>query len=416
MEKTPGTTDKQKILERKGSTKALKVGMHVLGRGRTDARVLREASALAQSGCEVWIIDIEIERTRAPIEHIDGLHYKHIFLSSWNTPARFKAFFLLKLARAFLWGTVLLLRTPVDIYHAHEDNALVACYFAALLRRKPLIFDAHELPLVSPQVTRWRRLHALAVRVVRIIVARCAAIISPSPPLIAELQKRYGGREAVLLRNLSPYQAPISSNRLRERLGIDAHTHIALYQGYLSRERGLDIIIRAARFLAADSVIVLMGEGEGRPDLEALIRQEGVEERVKMLPAVPYAELLSWTASSDVGLIIYRAGSPNVPMMLPNKLFEYLMAGIPVLASPLAAVVEIVESYQVGRIVRSQEPEEIGQALTLLLNDTQARRQMRSHALAASLHDLCWEKESHKLIQLYEDVMGVPLNRSVPAQ
>jgi glycosyltransferase involved in cell wall biosynthesis len=392
------------------SSKRLSIGMHVLGTGRTDARVLREANALAQSGCDVWIIDIESHHTRPSIEHLNGLHFKHTFLPSWYTPTRFKLLFLVKLARIFLWSTVLLVRTPVDVYHAHEDNALFSCYFAAILRHKPLIFDSHELPLVSPQVTRWHLLHVLAVRVLRRMIARCDAVISPSPPLTRELQKSYGVQGAILLRNLSPYQPAISSNKLRQRLCIDSHTRIALYQGYLSRDRGLGIIIQAAHFLAPNTMIVLMGKGEDQADLQTLIEQEGVAECVKILPAVPYAELLNWTASADVGLIIYRAASPNVPMMLPNKLFEYLMAGVPVLASPLEAVVEIVEAYDVGRIVTSQQPEEIGQAINNLLADEEARAHMRTNALAASLHHLSWEKESEKLIQLYQDVMHIQLS------
>jgi glycosyltransferase involved in cell wall biosynthesis len=396
--------------------KRARVGMHVLGTGRMDTRVLREATALAQSGYDVWIIDIEVQRTRPQIEHLNGVHFKHMLVPSWDTSNRFKLLFLLKLAYVSLWATLLLAQTSADIYHAHEENALLACYFAALLHRKPLIFDSHELPLVSPQVTRWRLLHALAVRVLRRMVAHCDAVISPSPPLIPELQKRYGIQDAILLRNLSPYQSPISSNKLRERLCIDSDTRIALYQGYLSRDRGLDVIIQATHFLAPNIMIVFMGKGESQADLQTFIEQEGVAERVKILPAVPYSELLSWTASADVGLIIYRAGSPNVPMMLPNKLFEYLMAGVPVLASPLEAVVEIVEAYDVGRIVTSQQPEEIGQAINNLLADEEAQAHMRANALAVSQHDLSWETESEKLIQLYQDIMHIQLGRSENVQ
>ena len=116
-------------------------------------------------------------------------------------------------------------------------------------------------------------------------------------------------------------------------------------------------LVRAGHFLDPNNVIVLMGKGESQATLEALIAQEGVEQQVKLLPAVPYAELLTWTASADLGLIIYQAHSANVPMMLPNKLFEYLMAGVPVLASPLEAVVEIVNAYQVGNIINALDPQ-----------------------------------------------------------
>ena len=92
-------------------------------------------------------------------------------------------------------------------------------------------------------------------------------------------------------------------------------------------------------------------------------------------------------------------------MCLPNKLFEYLMAGLPVLASPLDAVADLIRTYDVGCIVPSLEPEMIGRAISAMLADRDALARMRGSALAATQHDLCWESESRRLIELYEDIM-----------
>jgi glycosyltransferase involved in cell wall biosynthesis len=399
----------------------MKVCLHVLSPLRTNIRAVRAVTALAQAGFMITLVDIEHHSSRSndkdlaakfiitPKEQeIENVNLRHIFL-----PERFALFYepthalrwLLFKALRMVYAIVVLLRTPADIYHASDLTALPACYIAALMHHKPLILEVYDMPLVSPQTMRWKWLYILCRRVLKLMVSRCYVVISPSPQIVQEMKRCYGSKAGMLLRNMPPYQPPPTSNHIRDYLNLSPRTRIVLYQGILMKDRGLDVIIPAARFLNPNIVIVFMGKGEMQAELQALIRQEGVTERVKMIPSVPYAELLTWTASTDVGLIIYRPDSPNVHMMLPNKLFEYLMAGVPILASPLEAVVEIVETYGVGHIVRSQQPEDVAKAINTLLANEEARVQMRINALAASQRDLNWNVESHKLVQLYYDIL-----------
>jgi glycosyltransferase involved in cell wall biosynthesis len=167
-------------------------------------------------------------------------------------------------------------------------------------------------------------------------------------------------------------------------------------------------LIHAAVFLEQDILIVLMGLGPKKTlsQLEALIVSEGVADRVKILPSVPYEELLNWTASADIGLNILPPDySASIRMCLPNKLFEYLMAGIPVLTSELGAVVEVIKTYDVGQIVSSLDPEDVGVAITTMLEDRVALARMRQHALDAAQSEFCWEKEKQRLVRLYQDIL-----------
>lgn len=388
-----------------------RVCMHVLGAVRTDRRVLREAATLRAAGWSVTIVDIEWDRHAPRSEEIEGIMVRHVLMPSWFVPTRFKPYFLVKAARALLAGAAALLRERAGLYHAHDTNALPACYLAARLRHAALIFDAHELPLVEPSITRWRRLTRLARGALRAMLRRCDGIMTVSPPIADEIQRRYGGPRAMLLRNIPNYQAPEPNQRLCERLGLKPSTRIALYQGNLQIDRGLDGLVHAARFLAPDIVLVLMGSGAIQPDLEALIAREHLGDRVRLLPPVPYAELLTWTASAHLGLIVYPPSfSPNVQMCLPNKLFEYLMAGVPVLASPLEAVSELLERYEVGSIVPSLEPEVVGAAMSALLADDAALARMCAHAREATRTDLRWEEEGRHLTGLYRALLpaGAP--------
>lgn len=386
-----------------------KVCMHVLGVVRNDNRIMREATALKKAGFAVSIVDVESEDIRLVEENIRGVYVKHILVSSSFISTRFDRWTLIRAVKLLVLSILLLIRTPADFYHAHDITALPACYIAARLRGKPLVFDLHELPLFDrrwSEMSRSKRLlfKLIAAFLPRILV-RCAGVIASSPGHAQEFRKRYLCPEITLVRNVPPYCQVPQSDRLCQQLGLRSDVCIGLYQGNIQPNRQLDILIRAAPFLAPDTVIVMMGESD--PDtqaqLEDLIDSEGVADRVKIIPPVPYEELLTWTASADIGLNVLPPDySLSIRMCLPNKLFEYLMVGLPVLTSQLDAVVDVVKSYDVGQVVFSLAPEDVAAAINTMLADRAALARMRRNALEATKREFCWEKESPQLIGLYQ--------------
>jgi glycosyltransferase involved in cell wall biosynthesis len=406
------------LVEKDAVTKQLplKVCMHSLGEASSKARVLREAHALVEAGISVSLVDVASERTRPVEENICGISVKHMIRPNWFISTRFKTWFLIKFSLMIILGAVQLLRTPADIYHALSEKALPACYIAARLRHKPLVFESPDLPLSDPSVTRWTKLSALSGFLLSAMVPRCAGVITVSQPIAQEIHQRYHGPEVTLVRNTPMYQAVGKSNRLRQYLRLAPEVRLALYQGNLQPNRGLDRLVRAASFLDPNIVIVLLGAGRGIPQtqiqLEALIASERVEDRVKILPTVPYAELLNWTASADIGLnVLPPDHSLSIRWCLPNKFFEYLMAGLPVLTSQLDAVVEVIRTYDVGQVVFSTEPADIGAAINVMLADQEALARMRRNALQAAKQEFCWGKECQRLILLYQ---GILVKRPIP--
>src|SRR5438132_5889182 len=131
---------------------------------QTDARVMRDATALVEAGFIVTIVDFASDRTRPAEEDIGGVRFKHIFMPSYFVPAHFKPWFLVKLVMVMIYGIIELLRVEADIYHAHVERALPACYIAGRLRGKPFIIDMPELNLSNPSYARWSKLSVLARR------------------------------------------------------------------------------------------------------------------------------------------------------------------------------------------------------------------------------------------------------------
>jgi glycosyltransferase involved in cell wall biosynthesis len=392
----------------------IKICMHVLGTASTDPRVMREATGLVEAGYAVSIVDIEDKerRNHQSEEDIRGVCIKHVMVSRSFFSTRFDKWTLVRLTNLFVRSMLRLIQTPADVYHAHEVSALPACYIAACLHHKPLVFDAHEMPLFErplSEMGRSRRwLHKLLGVLLARIVPRCARIITVSPPIVEEICSRYRVPEVALIRNVPEYRVIPKSDRLRQCLGLEPEVRIALYQGYLQPNRGLDSLVRAAAFLGQDIVIVMMGKNRltTQAQLEELIASEGVADRVKILPPVPYEELLDWTASANIGLNVASPDySLNVRYFLPNKLFEYLMAGLPVLTSPLEAIVDVVRAYDIGQVLSSLAPPDIGEAINRMLADPAGLARQHSNALEAARREFYWEKESLQLIHLYQGIV-----------
>jgi glycosyltransferase involved in cell wall biosynthesis len=384
--------------------------MHVLGKFSGDVRARRAAAALHQAGMQVTVIDVGSELP-VPADMQDGIHVRHMPVHTSFGATRFQRQVLLRALWMFLRSSFYLLRAQADCYHALDLPALPACYIAALVRRKPLIFDSYELPLstLSPaEMSRGRRiLQGLLAPVLKYIIPRCAAVIVVSPPIAEEMRRRYPGANIALVRNIPPFQAVSKSARLHQELGLNSQDRIALYQGHLQPDRELDRLVRAAKYLEPGIKLVMMGKGTPQvlSQLQALIATEGVTERVFILPPVPYDELLSWTASADIGLLVYPPDHIlNVRLCLPNQLFEFLMAGLPVLASQLDAVADILNTHQVGRLVTALEPEHLGACINTFLADGQQLAKMSQNALRVAQELFHWEKEQQHLLQLYNGI------------
>src|SRR5579885_2476164 len=233
----------------------INVCMHVRGVVRTDNRVLREATALAEAGYTVSVVDVEDDLHRPVAEDISGIHVRHIIKPHWLVPVHFKPLRLARAVQKFLYSTFVLMQMPADIYHAHDVNALPACYVAACCRRKPLIFDAHELPLHGIEGKGNPFLTAL-IWLLAQMISRCAGVITVSTPIEQEIYRQYRASKVTLVRNVPVYQAVPKKDCLRQFLGLGSDVRLALYQGNLQDDRELDRLIRAAKFLEPDVVIV----------------------------------------------------------------------------------------------------------------------------------------------------------------
>jgi glycosyltransferase involved in cell wall biosynthesis len=292
-----------------------------------------------------------------------------------------------------------------DVYHAHDLNALPAATKAARRAGAKLVYDSHEIYLERWLVTPAER--RIWERTERRLIKEADRVITVCDPIADELARRYGVERPMVLMNCPELRGrdvpPDATTRLRERAGLNGgEDPIVLYQGMLQPERGLDELVDAAGRLERGAVVI-MGKGVWSSRLQEEIESRGLGGRARLTGAVPADELPAYTAGAAVGVAPFDGKSLNSRWVAPNKLFEYMAAGVPVVASRLPVMEKVVDESGAGLLFEPGDSAGLADALNRLLSDEDLYRRLQANAVEAS-KAYNWENESRKLIGLYEEL------------
>lgn len=375
--------------------------------------LLHEGLSLASAGFQVDSLHSDAappsEDQHAPRfrSHRFRLRIRSAFQTLWGrTPAN-RAIAavqqLLGYAEFILKAAVAAYRMDADVYEAHDLPALFPTLLAARLRGKPLVYRANELYSETHAKVRfawfWRGLD-------RLLVPHCDQVVTPEEHRSRIYRDEYGAKkEPLTVRNCPPYRPPVESTRLRDVLrerGV-AFSIIVLYQGLVDSMRCIEEIAEATRSFDEGVVLVVLGKGFGSwSDPQGRL---AAYDRLVVLPRVPYQELATYTASADMGILLYRNDCRNNYYCAPNKLFEYMMMGLPVIGPSFPGIVPIVEGGKAGRCVDPARPEQIAAAVNELARAPELRRQMKENGLRLTRERYNWETEFAPLLERYRALL-----------
>jgi glycosyltransferase involved in cell wall biosynthesis len=312
------------------------------------------------------------------------------------------------------WGRAAARRAPVaDVYHGHDMTGLPAAAWAASWHDAALVYDSHEIFLESGgHATRGRFVRWLFGRLERRWSGHAAALVTVNRSLAEQLQRRLRPKRVVVVHNCAPRWDPPAtrSTLLRELFAIPAEAPIALYHGGFSRHRGMEELALAALEPGMDRVhVVYLGYGSLRDELLALAADATYGGRLHVADKVPPEELLPWVASADVGVMPIQASTLNHLLSTPNKLFESLAAGVPVVASDFPEMHRIVAddpSGPLGELCKPDDPADIARAIRAIVDQPlAARAALRARCLEAAHERWNWEHEVAGLLELYRELM-----------
>lgn len=299
------------------------------------------------------------------------------------------------------------LATRADVFHAHDLDTLAVCAAAAVAGRARLVYDSHELWLGSTRHLEetgllFRTLERLAER---LIAPRSSAVISVTPGREEVMKGMYGGLKSWLVPNYPPVIDPGGRDEgIRALLGAPSdRCFLFIYQGILCSHRGLEQLIEASALLGDSPVhIAVVGHDASRGAIEAYSREKGGTGMITFHPPVPSEELHRYTAAADAGLLLFQGSCLNHTLSLPNKLFEYMMASLPILACDLPEITSVISRHSCGITTDASSPEAIARGMTAMASDPEAARAMGERGRAAVLEHYTWDHSSEVLLSLYD--------------
>ncbi len=352
----------------------------------SDQRVNRTATTLAQAGYGV----VAIGRRTAITIAVEPRGYSVILL---KLPyAKGPLFY----ATYNVWAFLHLMLNRYHLVQANDLDTLLAARLACWFKRIPLIYDSHELFTEVPELIHRPRTQNVWRWLERHLVKGILYCSTVSQGVAKELEVRYG-LNAEVIRNF-----PTRKERTNPIGSVDS---TIIYQGALNVGRGLERLILAMNHIPS-AKLILAGDGDIAQKLKELVAEQRLADRVTFLGRVPADQLHGITQRATIGVSLEEDMGLSYRYALPNKVFDYIQAALPVLVSNLPEMKALVDDYGCGLSVSSHcTPVELASKLTEMLNDTQGLCRWRACAEEAAQH-LTWENERVKLLKLVGRAIG----------
>ncbi len=366
-------------------TKVKTVCITFLGNPYHDTRVSNLQRSLKQNGMEVKIIAFDWQTPQFKTVRGDTTIYK-------LTKSKFSLIFYFKFI-------LLLLKTipkiKADFYFAEDIYVLPITLFIAHLRGVKIAYNSRELYSHVGGLSQKKKRQWLLSLLEKLFIKKADIILTTGELDANYLEKVYGVSNLHVLRNLPEYKPDLEKINLHKLLKIPDDRFILLYQGVLHGGRGISLVLNAIKDLPAVHFVII-GEGVYKDKLLNESIKLGIKNRVHFLGSVNQNELLSFTKGADLGVALIENISLSYYYALPNKLFEYIMASVPVLVTNLPQMAKVVEAYKVGEIVKEENPDEVKTIIKKLMSSRDLLLEYKQNCIKAS-KELNWEVEFENL-------------------
>ncbi len=357
----------------------------------TDQRLHRMAATLVREGYSVEAIGRKL-RGSLPIENAP-FRIRRILMLFSKGPL-FYAFYNLRL---FI---LLLLKRKPDLLVSYDLDTLLPNFLVSRIRKIPLLYDSHEYFTEVPELVHRPQVKKVWEWLEGMIVPRLKHAITVSESVSRVFNEKYG-IEFVTIRNV-PFKREYAKRT--EDVKQVGQNYRIIYQGSVNLARGVDLMIRSIGYLE-NVTLDVVGDGDLIEDMKLLVEELGIENKVTFKGKIPPNELVWLTGNYDLGLSLEEDFGLNYRFALPNKLFDYIQARIPVLCSDLPEMAALVKEYDIGEVCKVREPGSLSRQILKMLGDETLRTQWRKN-LDKAANELCWENEEKKLIGLVNRAMA----------
>ncbi|KKI89242.1 hypothetical protein WQ54_27155 [Bacillus sp. SA1-12] len=391
-----------------------------------DARVKREALALAEAGHVIYLACVKEYNEPAPFLH-ENIKLVHIQITVKNMKAQisqhkgksqrksgFKSMLVwaarrpvIKIVKDYLayyefYKKVKqsVQKMDIDVIHCHDLNTLWQGTMLAKDFSAKLIYDSHEI--FNEMAGRNQLDRFVGYRMEKKLFRRIDYFVTVNAYLRDYLFERNGEKPCILIQNIPiVHQNQLVPSKVPESwtFPFQADDRILIYQGGFSPYRGLELIIRSMKQLPDHYKLVLIGSGILKDQLIELAHTLDLTDKVFFHDQVPSEELIYYTQQAHIGLVMYEKISKNNYYSTPNKMFEYIQAGIPCVSSNHPGKAVVVDQYKTG-VLAEETTEGIVNGIKEVVNHYSLYKQNCLEAQKV----LTWEDESKKLVELYKNI------------
>ncbi|MFT4679812.1 MAG: glycosyltransferase involved in cell wall biosynthesis [Flavobacteriales bacterium] len=354
-----------------------------------DQRVRKVCEELLDQGHDITLVgrklptseDMErpYEVIRLPLYFSGGA----LFYASLNI-----RFFLFLLSRKF------------DVVHVNDLDTLLPAFLIARFKRWHIVYDSHEYFTEAAGLTGRNFQKSVWLGVEKWIFPKLKHVVTVNESIAAIYRDKYSVPVNVV-RNIPPLTT-MAKKPSREDLGLPADKRIVLLQGaYIDYDRGCLEAVQSMQWV--DNVLFLViGSGQevglAKEECSAL----GLDDKVRFMPKMPFDKLRQYTSVADLGLSLDKPLHLNYKLSLPNKLFDYIHAAIPVVTSPLPELKRIVDTYNIGMTTEGYTPEAIAQTINAALDSTDRALWQANLKIAAK--ELTWDNEKQVFKKIYAEI------------
>ena len=379
---------------------------------RYASRARKEAFSLSNNGINVTLIGFNRNIIKKR---------KYIFKGVWfvEIPVLnlFQNRFIGKVLNIFYFNLFLLwflLRENFDVYHLHDLKLFFPAYLTYLIKRKPLIYDAHELHIRKreKQTVRNKILNRYDEFKERILIKVSTFILQASDLRAVFFADYYKTEKPIVIENhdnlqLINYNLP----NIRDILKLKKNDIILIYTGNISigGNQSIDNVIKSLIYLPENVYFCIMGRGNQNSigELENIARELKVQNRFKVIPPVVSENVVSTIQSADIGVIPIYANCLNSEYSALNKLSQSLMAGLAIIGSYYSNLKDVVLNNDIGKVgslFAPQDPESIAKATLEVINGDMEYLKQNARRLAEI--KLNWEYEEKKLVNIYNKIFN----------
>lgn len=347
----------------------------------TDQRVSKTCDVLTEMGYDILLVGRKLKNSLPLKRKYKTKRFRLLFNKGFCFYAEYNI-------RLFL----LLLVSKKNILVANDLDTLLPNYIISVIQQKKLVFDSHELFSEIPELVDRKGVKKIWKYLENKIIPKLEYVITVSNG-IKNYYKKMHNISATVIRNI-----PIKENTIREEFNFDTESKkIILYQGSINIGRGIELMIDTIPLLN-DYILVIIGDGDIFDKLQQKVITLSLENKVKFLGKITPDNLKKLTPNATVGVSLEEDLGLNYRFALPNKIFDYLHANVPIIVSNLPEMSELVSTYKIGETLTNRTPEALASLIKNIVNNNYQK------SIQEASKELNWTQEKKQLISIFTNL------------